>query len=729
MKQVLQHVRSGETAVADVPVPLVEAGKVLVRVGASLVSAGTERMVVDFAHKNLVQKARSRPDLVRQTMDKARRDGVLTALDAVQDRLDRPMALGYSCAGTVIEVGAGITDIEVGDRVACAGAGAAHAEIASVGRNLVTRLPEGVDVEAGAFATLGAIALQGMRLAEVQLGETVAVIGLGLLGQLTVQMLRAAGCVVVGMDILEARADLARQSGAHAVATDGDGLAQLCRQFSEGRGADSVLITADTRSNEPVELAGEIARDRAVVVAVGAVGMTIPRKIYYEKELDFRISRSYGPGRYDPRYEEEGVDYPAGYVRWTENRNMQAFLQLLTDGTVDVIPLITHRFPIERGAEAYNLISSGSGETFLGVLMTYPHETELRRRVDLAPRPSSAAPTAVPAVRIGLLGAGNFATVTLLPAMQKVADLELVGVSTATGLSARAAADRFGFRFSATDEREIFEAPDINTIVIATRHNLHAPQAIAAMRAGKEVFVEKPLALDRDGLPDIIRVQRETGRRLMVGFNRRFAPMVQEMHRFLQGRRGPLIALCRVNAGPIPADHWTQDPATGGGRIIGEACHFVDLLQFLIGAAPTQVSAMAAGTDTGIVADEVVITLTFEDGSAGTIVYTAGGDRSFGKERLEILGDGRVAVLDDYRSLELVRNGKRRRRHERLRPDKGHRGEWEAFVGAARTGAPTPISIPDIVSAHLATFAAVESLQRGEPVSVDLAGFQDALRA
>ncbi len=732
MKQVLQNVKSGQTTVVDVPVPLLEPGKVLVQVGASLVSAGTERMVVDFAHKNLVQKARSRPDLVRQTMDKAKRDGVLTTFDAVQNRLDRPMTLGYSCAGHVMEVGADIAELEVGDAVACAGTGAAHAEVASVGRNLVARLPEGVTVEAGAFATLGAIALQGMRLAEIRLGETVAVIGLGLLGQLTVQMLRAAGCVVVGMDLQAGRADLAQRSGAHAVATDAAGLAQLCLEFSAGRGADAVLITADTRSNDPVELAGRIARDRAVVVAVGAVGMNIPRPMYYEKELDFRISRSYGPGRYDLEYEEEGRDYPAGYVRWTENRNMQAFLQLLADGTVQVQPLITHRFPIERGTEAYDLITGSSGEPFLGVLLTYPSDTPLQRRVELRPGPTSIVSDSIGAplemVRVGLLGAGNFATATLLPAMQKLPGLELVGVSTATGYSARAAADKFGFQYAATDEREILEDPRITTVVVATRHHLHARQAITALQAGKDVFVEKPLALDATQLAQVLQAQRDSGRRLMVGFNRRFAPMIVELRRSLQGRRRPLIMTYRVNAGSLPPDHWTQDPAVGGGRIIGEVCHFIDLLQFIAGAPVAQVSTIAARTIDGPIADQVVITLSFEDGSVGTIVYTAGGDTAFGKERIEVLGDGRVAVLDDYRTLELVRHGRRKRRHERLRPDKGHRGEWEALIAAARAGAGAPISLDEMALAHLATFAAVESMQRNEPITVNLAAFQRTLQ-
>lgn len=416
MKQLVQSIRSGQAAVVEVPSPSVDAGQILVQVQASLVSAGTERMIVDFAEKNLLQKARSRPDLVRQTVDKARREGVLTTLEAVQNRLDRPMAPGYACAGTVIAVGADVTGFETGDRVACAGAGyAVHAELIAVPQNLAVKLPEGAGFEAAAFTTLGAIALQGIRLADAKLGERVAVIGLGLLGQLTVQMLKAAGCIVVGMDIQPQRAELALQSGADLVVTTAEQLTLICQQLTDGVGVDSILITADTKSNQPIELAGEIAREQGVVVAVGAVGMTIPRKVYYEKELDFRISRSYGPGRYDVNYEERGQDYPIAYVRWTENRNMQAFVQLVASGRVDIEPLITHRFPIAEATDAYNLIMGKQNELFLGVLIVYSATAEMaistpKRRLDLAI--NKAQPQT--AVSVGLLGGavcnGRFVT-------------------------------------------------------------------------------------------------------------------------------------------------------------------------------------------------------------------------------------------------------------------------------------------------------------------------------
>ncbi len=703
---------------------------------ASLISAGTERMVLDFANKNLLDKARSRPDLVRQVVDKAQREGIFPTIEAVRARLDQPLSLGYSSAGIVLAVGDDVSSIRVGDLVACAGGGyATHAEVVAIPRHLVVRCPAPASdrvaappsapltAEEAAFTTLGAIALQGTRLADVKLGEVVAVIGLGLLGQLTVQLLKAAGCIVAGIDLQAARAELARHLGADAAVTDTDALAAEVARLSAGHGADAVLITADTPSNEPVELAGQIARDRAVIVAVGAVGLSIPRKPYYQKELVFRVSRSYGPGRYDPDYEEKGHDYPIGYVRWTENRNMQAFVRLLASGQVRVRPLITHRFPIAEAARAYNLITGKTGEPFLGVLIVYPDDTPLRYRLDLPPQnpePATAGTHTAPAtIRVGLLGAGNFAQTTLLPVLARLPGVELVGVSTASSLSARHTADRYGFTFCTTDEQEILRDPRINLVVVATRHNLHAQQAISALQAGKDVFVEKPLALHRDELAAVIRAQQQTGRRLMVGFNRRFAPMVRETRRFLAHHRRPLIAIYRVNAGPIPRTHWTQDSAVGGGRIIGEACHFIDLLQFLIGALPIEVSTMPIETPAGVVDDEVIITLAFADGSVGTVVYAAGGDKAYSKERLEIIGDGRIVTLDDFRLLELVHNGRRQTRRERLRPDKGHRAEWEALSRALLQGTRTPISPLEIVATHLATFAALDSLHERRPISVD----------
>jgi predicted dehydrogenase/threonine dehydrogenase-like Zn-dependent dehydrogenase len=725
MKQVIQSFKNGELTVSDVPAPSARSGGILVRTGASLVSAGTERMVVDFAEKNLLQKARSRPDLVRQTLDKARREGILTTFDAVQNRLDKPMSLGYSSAGTALEIIDKVSPFQIGDRVACAGAGyAVHAEAAWIPKNLVIALPAEVDFESAAFTTLGAIALQGIRLSEVKLRDVAAVIGLGLLGQLAVQMLKAAGAVVIGMDIQPARAELALKLGADAVATSADQMTLLCDQFSSGHGADVVLITADTKSNQPVELAGHVARDKGMVVAVGSVGMTIPRKIYYEKELDFRISRSYGPGRYDHKYEEEGHDYTYGYVRWTEQRNMQAFVQLLAEGKVDVRPLITHRFPIDDAPKAYELITGKTGEPFLGVVLTYPDSGELRRTVTL--RSVEEPPVIkVDHVGLGVLGAGNFATATLLPAVKDVKTIKLVGVAAGSGLSSRAAADRFGFAYCTTDEQEILNDPKVNTIAILTRHNLHARQVIQALEAGKHVFVEKPLCMTEEELKQIIslytRFQKNGAKTpaLMVGFNRRFAPFVVELKRHLERIEEPLMLNYRVNAGFIPPDHWTQNASESGGRLIGEGCHFIDLLTHLTGSRARRVTTRGLPDSGRYSQDNLLITIDFADGSIGTVTYVANGDKGFGKEFLEVFGGGLSASLDDYRTLLIRHGAKNVRQTARLRQDKGHKAEWHAFAAHITAGGVAPIPFDEIAHSTKLTLAAHRSLQSGEPVIIE----------
>lgn len=730
MKQVIQSFKTGELAVTEVPSPSLRSRGILVRTAASLVSAGTERMVVDFAEKNLVDKARARPDLVRQVVDKAQREGIVSTIDSVRNRLDQPMALGYSSAGIVVEVGDGASAFQVGDRVACAGGGnASHAEQVYVPRNLAVKIPDNVSYEAASFATIGAIALQGVRQGDVQLGHNVAVIGLGLVGQLTVQLLKAAGCRVLGIDLNPQRVELATSLGADMGVTN-DAARDAAETLTAGRGVDAVLITADTRSNDPVALAGDLARDKGIVVAVGAVGLEIPRKVYYEKELDLRLSRSYGPGRYDAEYEEKGQDYPYGYVRWTEQRNIEAFINLVADGRIDVDPLITHRFAIDDAAQAYDVITGKTKEPFLGVVLSYDLERELPEVVELRPR--EAAPSRLEArsgIGVGVLGAGNFVNATLLPAMKDIDGLEMVGIVSGSGMTARGSADKFGFGYAASDESRLLADPAIDWLVVATRHDLHATQAIAALEAGKNAFVEKPLALNVEQLADVARAQRQTGKHVMVGFNRRFAPMVQEMKRFLQGHRRPLIATYRINAGAIPRDHWTQDPETGGGRIIGEACHFIDLLMFLVGAPITRVHTNAIMTSNGPVDDEVLITLTFADGSVGSVIYAAGGDKSFSKERIEVIGDGRIAAMDDFRTLELVQNGKRQKQRERLSQKKGHRDEWLTLVEASKRGGDVPVSFEDIVRSHLATYAAVDSLREQRMVDVDEAAFWEAVSA
>jgi predicted dehydrogenase/threonine dehydrogenase-like Zn-dependent dehydrogenase len=728
MKQVLQQARTGQVAVTEVPAPKPLPGCVLVRMAVSLVSSGTERASCEFAGKNLLQKAKSRPDLVREVISKIRRDGVSSAVAAVRGRLDQPNALGYSSSGTVIGIGEGVTDLNLGDRVACAGANyAVHAEFACIPRLLAARIQSdsAVSFEEAAFTTLGAVALHGIRTADVKLGDVVAVIGLGLLGQLTVQILKAAGCRVLGMDIAAERADLGLRLGADGVSISDDGLRDSCLRHSNGHGADAVLITAETASSEPVDLAGEIARDRGVVVAVGTVGMDIQRKLYFEKELDFRLSRSYGPGRYDSAYEQKGRDYPIGYVRWTETRNMEAFLHLLSAGKLDVKSLITHRFPIERAQGAYDLITGKVGQPFLGVLITYPELAEARHEIQLAGKGTALSLASAKPMAIGVLGAGNFAMSTLLPAIKRVRDVELVGVCAANGSHARHAAEKFGFRYCATEEQRILGDPDINTVVIATRHHLHAAQVLAAMAAGKNVFCEKPLCLNEIDLAEIVRAYANSGRDsvLMVGFNRRFAPMAAKMKAFLKPVQKPLVLHYRVNAGFVARDHWVNDPEQGGGRILGEACHFVDFLTFLADALPTEVQARRVSSLESYSNDNAVISLRFANGSEGTISYLANGDRSYSKERVEVFGGGAVAVLEDFRRLDLVRHGRKQTFRSRLRQDKGHRAELEAFAAAVRSQGESPIPFEEIVSTTLATLRAVESCSSGQPLEVDTAAF------
>jgi len=732
MKQVLQHARTGEITVEDVPTPQLLPGCVLVRIAASVVSAGTERASAEFARKSLLQKARSRPDLVREVLAKVQRDGVVSAIHSVRTRLDQPQSPGYSSAGAVIAVGDGVTDIQPGDRVACAGAGiAVHAEVACVPRLLVARIPargsndDQVSFDEAAFATLGAVALHGIRTAETRLGDLVAVIGLGLLGQLTVQLLKAAGCKVLGMDVDPARANLAHRLGADAVASSSSAFQELCLGASNGVGADAVLITAETSSSEPVNLAGAITRDRAIVVAVGTVGIEIERKSYYEKELDFRISRSYGPGRHDSAYEQKGRDYPIGYVRWTETRNMVAFLDLLAQRKINVAWLITHRFPVDRAQSAYDLITGRSAETFLGVLIQYPGACDLMPILSLVSRPRNLehAPRRDSEIRVGLLGAGGFATSTLIPAMNASKSTFLISVCAATGSHSQHAAQKFGFQHSTTDELEILQNPEINTVVVATRNHLHSKQVIGALQHRKHVFCEKPLCLTEEELSAIVQAHTQSDSPrpvLTVGFNRRFAPMISQLKSFWQTISEPLALTYRINAGYLPPDHWMNDPEQGGGRILGEACHFVDLLMFLAQSPIVEVAGRWIANSGRYNGANAVLSLRFANGSQGTISYLANGDRSFSKERIEVFGGGSAAVLEDFRHLELVRNGRKQMIRSRWRQDKGHLAEWGAFASAIQNSTAPPIPFEEIVRSTMATLCAQKSLATGAAVDVNL---------
>jgi predicted dehydrogenase/threonine dehydrogenase-like Zn-dependent dehydrogenase len=711
MKQLIQDLRRGLTQVIEAPVPSPGIGMVLIKTAASVVSVGTERGLVEFAGKSLLGKARSRPDLVRQTLEKVRREGLVTTLDAIVHRLDQPMPLGYSSAGEIVELGQAVEAYRVGDRVACAGGGyAVHAEYAVVPERLVARLPDNVSFEAGAFATLGAIALHGFRLAQADVGAYVAVIGLGVLGRLAAEIAEAAGCLVLGIDVDLGRVDAARQHGLQAVGRDQ--AEERAAAFTRGQGCDAVLICADTTSSDPVELAAQIARDRAYVVSIGAVGLEIPRRAFYHKELTFLVSRSYGPGRYDRLYEEAGIDYPLGYVRWTEERNLQAVVGLMGQGRVQAERLITHRFPIEGAEEAYEMITDRDGEPFLGVVVSYPDSQRpgLRpSRIKLSDAPAHPQAQA----RLGVIGAGNFATSVLLPALKGLPQLELVGLATASGMTSAAAGRRFGFQYASSRPEDLLEDEQINTIAVLTRHHLHAEQTIAALAAGKHVFCEKPLAIDEDSLHQVIDALPQAPGILTVGFNRRFAPLARRLKQVALTLDEPLAVSYRVNAGRLPAEHWLHDPAQGGGRIIGEACHFIDFLVFLIGELPEAIAAQGLPDDRRYKEDNVIISLRFPGGSLGTLAYLSNGDRSFPKERVEVFGGGMVAVLDDFRRLDIVRSGRRRSWRSRLKQDKGHRAIWEAFLKSIATGAPPPIRPDELFAVSRASIAAVEALRSG----------------
>jgi polar amino acid transport system substrate-binding protein len=718
VKQVTLNYKSGQLRLIEVPPPGTQPGSVLVRTAFSAISLGTEGMKVSRASAGLLAMARERPDQVKQVIDTVRREGPMAAYNKVMSRLDVPNPLGYSLSGVVTAVGDGTSEFRPGDRVACAGEGiAAHAEMVSVPKNLCAHVPDGVSLEHAAFATVGSIAMQGVRQSSVTVGESVAVIGLGLVGQLAAQIYRAAGCRVFGIDLDAAKCDLAQRMGADVAISRTDPLIlDHVLQFTNGRGVDAVLITAATASSDPAQLAVRLCRDRGTVVVLGIVGMEFKFEEAVKKEIQIRLSRSYGPGRYDPSYELHGVDYPIGFVRWTEQRNMESFLQLIAAGSLKLDPIITHRVPFSNAEDAYAKVRDRDAGDVMGVLFEYPGGPALSSRVDLrAAEPPAQVDGA--SIRIGVIGAGGFARGTLLPILKGMAGVEFRGVANATGLSARHVGDRFGFKYSTGDPREVLGDADTSAVVVATRHDTHGALAIEAMRHGKAVFVEKPLALTREELAAVVAAQRETSGRLMVGFNRRFAPATLKIREIFDRRSEPLVVHYRVNAGFIPGNHWIQDARLGGGRIIGEACHFVDWMLSVVRAPIAAVSAFGMD-DAGVYGgDNMAIVLQFSDGSIGNLIYTANGDSSLPKEYVEVSGHKSVAVLDDYRRVE-VHAGKRTQQFKLGGQDKGHAAELQAFVAAVRDGSPMPIPFAELVQATDACFAALDSARIGRAVPV-----------
>lgn len=715
MKQVIQSRRTGKLALKDVPEPQVKAGHVLVRTRASLISAGTERMVVEFAKKSLAGKAKARPDLVKKVIDKAKRDGLKSTFQTVMTRLDEPLPLGYSAAGEIEAVGSGLEGVfSVGQRVAMAGAGLAnHAELNVVPRNLVAPIPQDVTDEEAAFGTLGAIALHAVRNAEPRLGDVIAVLGMGLVGQMAAQFLSLSGARVIALDYDPQRLKLAREAGAE-LAIDlakGDAERQVA-DLTGGRGCDGILIAAATASNEPFITAAEIARDRARVVMVGMTGTEFPYADYMKKELNILISRSYGPGRYDPDFEGRNVKYPEGWVRWTETENLAETLRLMSPRLphrLDVMPLVSHRMDLTEAESAYQMITSGS-EPHLGVVLTYAEPT--RSDIQLSAPPVLKKNICV----LGVIGAGNFAKSVLLPALRKRSNVSLHTLVTQRGASADHGKETFGFAHAATDAKAVFENPEINAVLIATRHDTHARLTAEALAAGKSVLVEKPLALDLAGLNQVIEARNSTDEAFFqVGFNRRFAPMAAKLRDTFSPLPGPTVMNFRINAGAIPGDHWTQSADEGGGRVLGEVCHFIDFARYLAGSSIASVHAQAAGGD-GALGDDVSVALAFADGSLAHILYTAQGDMAAGKERYEIFAGGKNGLIEDFRQLEITGGGNPV--SEKTSTDKGFDNSLSAFVNAVTAGAEPGIPESELVESTTATIAALESLRLGKAIQL-----------
>ncbi len=730
MKQLLQSYRTGELRLAEVPAPALKPDTVLVRTVNSLISVGTERYMLDMAKKSLVGKAIARPDWVKQVMDKVQTEGPMEAYRQAMGRLDAPVPLGYSTAGVVIAVGEGVAGLAEGDRVACAGSGiASHAEILRVPRTLVVKIPENISFEAASFVALGGIAMHGVRMAHLTLGERVVVLGLGLLGQLAAQMASAAGCRVIGLDVAPGKVNMALEHGAHAGAVVGqDDVQSAVRALTDGHGADAVLVFASAESDEPIELAAELARVKGRIVVPGLVGLDLPRKLFYEKELDFVVSRAWGPGMYDPAYEAGETDYPFPFVRWTAQRNMAHFLEMVGDGRVKVEHLITHRFPIEQAVSAYEMILAGQEPT-IGVVLQYPRQPDLARTVHPAPSHDASRSTLDArrsTVKIGLIGAGLFAKGTLLPALKGVGGAVLHAVATSTGVGGEHLARKYGMAYCTTDTDKLLNDPEIDLVMILTRHNSHADLVCKALAAGKHVFVEKPLAITPEQLDDVVTAYQSAIRNpqsaiLAVGFNRRLAPATVFAVENLSRVQRPLVVTVRANVGYIPPDVWVHDLQVGGGNIVGEVCHFVDLIQALTGSQPVSVIARAVCAESQAVVkeDNVVFTLTMADGSLGTIVYTALGDKAYPRERVEVMGGGAVCVIENFKTAVWSQAGRRKKWGNALSGvDRGHRAEMQALVAAVRHGRPFSVPFESYVATTQATFAAVESLRTGRVVEI-----------
>lgn len=710
MKQLLQDLSKDGPDVVTAPTPAVTSGTLLIDTTVSLISTGTERMLLDFGKANLIQKARQQPDKVKAVMAKVKTDGLLTTVETVRSKLSEPIPLGYCNVGVVREVGAGVSGFSPGDRVVSNGA---HADVVRVPRNLCAPIPEGVSDEMAAFTVMASIGLQGIRLANLTLGECVTVTGVGLIGLLTVQLLRAQGCRVLALDFDEDKLALARSFGAETCNPAIEDPVAAGMAFSRGAGMDAVLITASTKSNDPVHQAAQMSRRRGRIVLVGVVGLELSRADFYDKELSFQVSCSYGPGRYDPAYEEGGQDYPLGFVRWTEQRNFEAVLDMMAAGAIRTDTLISHRFDFEDAPKAYEVL--GNDKTAQGIVLSYPHDIESRHvsRVTLKGRENGTTPIAGQPV-LGMIGAGNYGSRILLPAFAKTGAM-LHTIASSGGTSGVVHGERGGFAHATTDTESMFASSEINTVVIATRHNSHASLVTKALENGKHVFVEKPLAITHDELSTVEAAHADANSLLMVGFNRRFAPQIQTMKKLVDQVSEPKSFVMVMNAGAIPEDHWTQDIAVGGGRIIGEACHLIDLMRFLAGAPIVSVQARRMGKTPGvaITEDKAAIILGFEDGSFGTIHYLANGASSFPKERIEVFAAGRTLQLDNFLKLQGF-GWPGFRKSSLMRQDKGQSVCPKVFMEAIKVGGAAPIPAEELFEVSRVTLEVAEILRAQE---------------
>ncbi len=710
MKQILQNLRSGLTAVEDVPAPGLTRNSVLIQTRASLISAGTERMLVEFGKASLIAKAKSQPDKVKQVLDKIKTDGLMPTLEAVFKRLDEPLPLGYCNAGVVLEVGAGVTEFKPGDRVISNGS---HAEIVCVPNNLCAKIPDEVSDEQAAFTVLSSIGLQGIRLLKPTFGEKFVVYGLGLIGLVCVQLLKANGCDVLGVDINEDRLRLAKKFGAETVnVREGGDPVVAASAWTEGKGVDGVLVTASAKTDDIMHQAAEMCRQRGRIVLVGVVGLNLRRGDFYEKELSFQVSCSYGPGRYDEKYEQAGQDYPYGFVRWTEQRNFEAILDSIARGQLELNEFITHRFSLEAAADAYSKVSNAPDA--LGVVLEYPAEVQKSQKIEITQLPAPAAGQAI----VGVIGAGNFSKMTLMPALSK-SDARVRHIADLNGAAAQYLGKKYGVENAVTDYKLILDDPDINAVITAVGHNLHARFVCETLEAGKHAFVEKPLAMNVDELRQILAAAEKSQEKMvMVGFNRRFSPHMVKIKELLSGRSEPLAMIFTANAGFIPSTHWVHDPIRGGGRIIGEACHYIDSMVHLTDSPVRTVAAHMMGTGVAVKEDKMSISLGFEDGSVGTVNYFGNGDKSYPKEQMEIFSEQRILKLDNFRQLKGY-GFKGFSSFKTKRIDKGHKAEFAAFARKVATGGESLIPMSQLVNVTLASFAAMTSAAENRVIQID----------